>query len=773
MKDLLDRLYINLKLFMASILLEWRSRQGFMTLMSLFRILAVLAIALRFMIAHSTSWELTLLWAWGLYLAYSIGLLFFVQFFPRYSKLENVHFYVACILIDVLAISFFLFESQDANSEIYLLYLLPLIITAHYLRRIPGLLMSAAIVACYYLVMATIAPNEPFSRLRTQDLTLLWLARSTFLLSATWIYRVQSNFPRIRETRIISPAKAREILETMLREFKTSVDYDTISIQMLYRERLQIIACAGFENPKEIYQIEFPAQDKRYPNHLVISKQASVIVDPEDFPSFKEPQYAVAFVKSWMGVPLISPTTGECFGMLSVDSSRPHAYGRWDKLRTTWFAKRASSFLIEAALGPAALTMATKREDLLNLLKIWSSMIPVNTSKWEDDQQAARELVSIGKRVFGVEDCSLYFLRHKIRDTGNPEQVLHLIASSTIPEHTFRSYESKVNGAEGSGLTGLSIHRKRTINYGAVQIERSPFRGSYKGHLSYLFSKRSRQILVVPLLDSKGHPNGAIKLENRLGFGSDKAFTLVEQNTFEVFAAMVSLMLENIRQRNFINRLTQNVHNLRAILHPTAIRPIDEMLANQAERPDNLCCVDGAALREVRNTVNYTKIVLDGILTESAENLILENEGLIPALRHYIDTLKSMPTLNGACDRISMDIHNNLRDDLPFQIRVALYNIAREAVLNMVRHANLEKKADGYGTLTFSLVGTVFHMTIQDNGDGIPPNPMKNSPHSFGLRDMQFQLETIRNQARKNSGLKIDSGPDKGTLIHVWVDLDS
>lgn len=766
----LAKFYSIFQLWLSAVLLEWRSRHGFMTLVSLFRAIAIIAILLRFLIAKPV--EVGPL-AWGIlvaYLAISILSILVVLFLPHYGKIKHVAVYLTTILIDLAAVCYFLYLSGDVNSDMYLLLLLPLVVTAHYLARYQGLIMSLFIAASYLLTLGLIPePNVG----NTAHILLTWGIRSAFLLSATWIYRVQGNFPRIHETRIVSPSRARAKLEDMLREFKLSVPYDSISVQLLYRRRLQIIACDGFKNPKEIYQIEFPVEDKRYPNRLVIGGQRPVTVNPEEYPSFSEAQYFARHVKTWLGVPLISPATGECFGMISIDSSRPNAYNRRDLLRASWLAKRVSSFLIEASLGPAAMSMITRRENTLNLLKVWSDLIPTNTSEWEDDQQASREIVSIGKKIFNVEDCSVYFLRHKIDSRGRQERVLHLIASSTIPEHTFRSYESKVTGREGDGLTGLAVHRLNTLNYGASQIQRSPYRGTYVGHLDYLFSRRSRQILVVPLLDSKGNPTGAIKLENRLGWGSDSPFSLVEQNMFEVFAAMVSLMLENIRQRNFINRISQSVHNLRAILHPAAIQPIDEILAGQETPGDGIYGVNGRALREVHSTINYTKIVLDGILAESADHLILENQGLIPAVHHYMSTLKSMPQFSESCERISLDTHNHLRDDLPFQMRVAFYNIAREAVLNMVRHANLDKRPGGYGSLTFSQTGADFHMTIQDNGTGIPPEKQRNSPHHFGLRDMEFQFETIRHLSKNNSGMKIESQPDQGTRIHVWVSLKS
>jgi hypothetical protein len=363
----------------------------------------------------------------------------------------------------------------------------------------------------------------------------------------------------------------------MLKNFKQSVSYDTISVQILYRDRLQIVACNGFANQSEIYQIEFPSNDPRYPNHLVMKTRKRQILDPDNFPSFKEPRYHANHIQTWLGVPLISPTTGECFGLVSVDSAGKHNYNWWHAILATWFAMKVSAFLVEVALGPAALTQATKREDLLNMLKAWAELFrPKITSDWEDDLQASYELIRFGEKIFHVEDCSIYFLRHKFNEESEKIRVLHLVASSAIPSEIFSMNESQVTGHHGDGLTGLAVNRNRTINYGAEQIERSPYRSTFTAHLPYLFSKRSRQIMIVPLRDSRGKAIGAIKLENRLGWPSENPFFPVEQHIFEVFAAMVSLMLENIRLRNFANRQSQSVHNLRSIIHNYALRPIDD-----------------------------------------------------------------------------------------------------------------------------------------------------------------------------------------------------
>jgi hypothetical protein len=751
------------RLMLNAPLMYWRSRQGFMFMLALFRLLCIGAVIFRFELEGSLR-VLIFSWFGILYLILSVVLLFIVFFHPRYIKIDSLWVYGGIVLADIVAINGCLYLSGNYTSEIFLLLLLPLILVAYYFPRGVSVLLSLGIICSYIITLALIQNVTSLEELVASKIIFLWISRSLFLLSAAWVYRIQGNFPRINETRIISPEKARNKLEGMLEDFQHSV------VQMLYRDRLQIVACRGFSNFKEIYQIEFPASDTRYPNHLVMRSKHRQVADPQRFPSFREARYHAEHIRSWLGVPLISPTTGECFGMISIDSTIPNAFGRWAGLRATWFAMQVSTYLVEVALGPAALTQATKRDDLLDTLKIWAEQFrPKNTVDWEDDLHAARELVRCGKDIFHVEDCSVFFLRHKYNAEGERIRVLHLVASSAIPAEIYGRNEIKVTGHHGHGLTGMSVNRNRTINYGADQIERSPFRGGFKDHLQYLFSKRSRQTLIVPLRDSRGKPIGAIKIENRIGWPTENPFFPVEQHIFEVFAAMSGLMIENIRLRNFANRQAQSVHNLRAIIHRYALSPIDEVLPVGPIKNSQVVSMDAQVLRSVRTTVNYTKMGLDSILTDTVENLLLETEGLIPAIRQFVEALKAMMPQNDACSRIIFDIQD-VRDNLPFRVRVGFYNVARESIINMARHSGIQIRTDGYCKLSFHQVDGTYHLSVEDNGIGFSVGRQLKHSHSFGLRDMDYQKEAIRKHC-KDADIQIDSASRTGTRIHLWATL--
>jgi len=756
-------------LMLNSPLRYWRSRQGFMLMLSLLRLACIVAIMFRFVVLEEPAGFFAA-WFTLPYTLISLLILFAVLYVSDYSRLDHALFYAAVILCDVVAIIGYLFRSLDYTSELYLLLLLPLILTSHYHSRGRSVIISGLVVATYFFTLVLMKKVQSVQEILSIGFYWHWLSRSIFLLWATWVYRMQANFPRVNEKRIVSPEKARNRLDELLVDFLHAVHYDTISVQILYRGRLQIVACRGFSNPQEICQIEFPANDARYPNYAVLKYRKWQILNPLMFPSFREPRYHASHIRTWLGVPLISPSTGECFGLLSVDSASPESYNRWDAIKASWFALRVSSFLTEVSLGPAALTQATKRENLLKMLKDWSECFQAKRiSKWEDDQQAAAELVRLGGDIFHVEDCSIYFLKHKVDEVGEKVRVLHLVASSAIPREIFALHEIKVTGHHGDGLTGLAVHRNRTINYGAEQIKRSPYRTNFVKHLRYLFSKRSRQIMIVPLRDSRGKTTGAIKLENRLGWPSEKPFFPVEEHSFEIFAAMTGLVLEDIRLRNFADRQAQNIHNLRSIVYNCALRPLDQML-DSAAQDGRFGDMDLETLGSIQRTVSYTNITMDSLLADDGEDLTLEREGLIPAIQEYVKKLNDMRQFSLAVQRVTF-FGQDLRENLPRRVRVGFYNVAREALLNMARHSGIEREEDGYGTVSFFAEENTYHLLVEDNGIGFLPQEKINQPNSYGLRHMTNQKESISKHCQA-ADVHIISSLGTGAKIHVWATLE-
>ena len=755
----------DLKLWANNVILNWHSRQGFMKMLSLCRLLVATTIGIYYFLYEQdqASWLVNV--GWMVYACFAFMITFTIHYYPKYHHFDFLANYVRTVIIDTIVILFFIYISGNPYSELFLLILLPLITTAYFLPRKKAVYISFLVIFCYFIVYGTSIIHLEQRAPLFVDIV-IFMARAIFLLGATWVYRIQSNFPHQNERRLASPSRVKKQIKDLLLELKKMVNYDTTSVMLIYREYLQIVACVGFdENEEDIYQLEFPVGDERYPNSKVIKNKVARIEDPDKYPSFKQARYCAAHIRSWMGVPLLSPATGECFGMISIDSRQANAFTSMELKKASWFAAQLSSLLTEAQLGPAALTQSTKRENLLLLLEKWAMLLSRDSIGWEDDIQAARALAKFGKDLFHVEDCSVFFLRQTVDQYNNKERVLHLIASSDIPDKFFNSHEIKVTGKQGDGLTGRAVHHNRIINLGAREIKNSPYRTGFTDHLQYLFSKQSRQIIIAPFRDSKKFPQGAIKLENRLGQSGDTRFTPIEEHIFSVFVAMAGLIFENIRQKQFNKRQMQNIHNLRGIMHPAGIKPIEEILTSVADA-DGIIPVSKERLIQIRDLIDYSKSVLDAELAISTGKFTLENEGLIPAVQSYIERLGgTLPGFKPICDLIRLEC-DGTRDELPHRVRIAFFNAARESISNVVRHSQIDQIENGSAIIKFYRDNNTFHLEIEDNGRGFDINTVNTVRRSFGLIDLQYQKETIR-QIGYDATLQVDSRVGYGTRIHL------
>jgi anti-sigma regulatory factor (Ser/Thr protein kinase) len=679
------------------------------------------------------------------------------------EKYDHPAIYTLLIFIDTLMIGLYIFITKYLATDIYLLFFLPLIAASHFVERKKLLVIGNVIVFFYLFILYIMFQAEPTGDI-FKDVFAPWFGKASFLMLGTLVFRAQRSLPSTNDRWIVSPAKTREKLEGLLGGIKNTIPYDTASVQLLYRDRLMIVACHGFPNPEDIYQIEFPADDSRYPNENVIKTRKPMIAPADKYKSFGDEHYFAKHIKSWMGVPLISSATDECFGMISFDSSTEGSYSRFDALQANLFAKRISSFLVEVALAPAALTLATNRENLLGSLKSWAALLPSKTSKWDDDVQAAQELVEIGQKIFRTEDCAIFFLRHHF-DNGKQEPVLHLIASSAIPQQHFEKREMKVTGRHGDGLTGLAVHRNRTLNYGSARIKKSPYSARFTSHLRFMFSKSSRQVMISPLRDSRGNAVGAIKIENRMGVSSEREFFPVEKNLFEIYASTVSLILETIRQQNYIKRLDEDVHGLRTIIHSAAIDPLQTLQKRIEQLP---ACGDvNSNLSEIVHVLEYVKMVIHRVLSDSVENLHLEKEGLIHAIHHYLKSLQMImiPQIKDVCDRIDIKAENIDEKEIPYHIQEIFFNIAREGILNIVRHSKIEQQSDGRGEIMLTNTDGVFILSIKDNGIGfLETEETSSQRRSFGIRDMKDQMRYKKHYSSLAT-VEVRSHPGQGTLI--------
>lgn len=184
--------------------------------------------------------------------------------------------------------------------------------------------------------------------------------------------------------------------------------------------------------------------------------------------------------------------------------------------------------------------------------------------------------------------------------------------------------------------------------------------------------------------------------------------------------------------------LTAMKINLQYILHRrNSDLHREELLKRLSEQVDLI----DTAIQQVRS------------LSQELRPSILDDIGLVPAMRWYLDRQTQLAELQGSIKE------ENLPDRIPSRIRIACYRILQEAVTNILRHANATR-------IDVSLVGTSkgLKLVIRDNGGGFDVKEAlerASRGESFGLLGMQERLELLGGK------LKISSTPDKGTKIEA------
>ncbi len=135
-----------------------------------------------------------------------------------------------------------------------------------------------------------------------------------------------------------------QVFELILSELQKVVPYDSVSIQQLKGNTLEIIGCRGIPNPEEIMGISFDLTADDNPNRQVIETQTPLIMhNPgSDYPKFNIERYALANIASWLGVPLLFGDRP--IGMIAIDK---HEAGFYNQEH----AELAMSFATQAAVA--------------------------------------------------------------------------------------------------------------------------------------------------------------------------------------------------------------------------------------------------------------------------------------------------------------------------------------------------------------------------------------------------------------------------------------
>ncbi|MEX2135855.1 MAG: GAF domain-containing sensor histidine kinase [Chloroflexota bacterium] len=297
----------------------------------------------------------------------------------------------------------------------------------------------------------------------------------------------------------------------------------------------------------------------------------------------------------------------------------------------------------------------------------------------------------------------------------------------------------------GHGLLGLIIRNGQTFRI--PEIAEDPRRHGFPPNHPEMHS-----FLGVPIT-VKGQAVGDLYLTNKRGAAE---FSAEDQTLVERFAAHAGLAIENARLSERVQALAvvEERERIGRDLHDGIIQRIygvtlglDDVPeialqdpAAAAERVDRAIDALHAAIAEIRTFIYGLRPGLDG-------------PGVVASA---LETLAEEARLNGS---MPIEVKSVGDTRLAPTIGAELISIAREALSNVVRHADASR-----ATMEVTAANGEVRLEIADDGKGFDARTPGRGGH-HGLANMLRRAESL------GGSLLVESGPGRGTRIIVVLPL--
>ncbi len=248
----------------------------------------------------------------------------------------------------------------------------------------------------------------------------------------------------------------------------------------------------------------------------------------------------------------------------------------------------------------------------------------------------------------------------------------------------------------------------------------------------------------------------------------------------EIFGNHAAAAIENGRLLQQLDReaterarrsVSEDLHDTMNVLHGSLV--LGTVYHNELMQSDKI----EAARRNAKKLVKAARHTYGSLrrLHEDVRDPILQNEGLIAALKQYVSIHPTMKvdfeTNWGAGLTASPDLDRE--SVLTADMEHAIYRIAQEALSNIFKHANCAKGhvADSTkvcrGTIRLHVSQNEFKLEVIDYGHGFDIETTRKQKDAFGLQTMYRWAQSI------DVKLEIHSSPEEGTTVCVWYVKDA
>jgi signal transduction histidine kinase len=180
------------------------------------------------------------------------------------------------------------------------------------------------------------------------------------------------------------------------------------------------------------------------------------------------------------------------------------------------------------------------------------------------------------------------------------------------------------------------------------------------------------------------------------------------------------------------------------------------MLSLKIEKAANAWAMGQHHIGEQLNQIWQQCCVLTGDVQALSHELhpsILDNLGLVTAVKNFCRELSEQ-------SGVVIDFTNKeIPDSLPREVSLSLFRLIQEAL-----HNSLKYSGEGHFQVHMEGDASGIQLDVRDHGVGFDVAKAK-SKRGLGLISMRERIQLL------HGTIHIDSKPDCGTRIHVWVPL--
>lgn len=276
----------------------------------------------------------------------------------------------------------------------------------------------------------------------------------------------------------------------------------------------------------------------------------------------------------------------------------------------------------------------------------------------------------------------------------------------------------------------------------------------------------TQSVICVPI-QIRGKTIGVLEALNKR---SEQGFDSEDLRLMTTTANQAAIAIENARlyqnlrderdrilqaQENVRRQVARNLHD-GTVQFLSAIAMGIDHLERLLEFKPEAARAELDALRELtRQATRQARLALFEL-----RPLILETQGLVPALEAYVQQLQASETFV---------VHFEAPRSLPEitgSVAAAIFSIVQEAVTNVKKHASARDV-----WLRLSAENGWFHVVIEDNGTGFDPKAVEQEYDrrgSIGLLSMRERAELIDGQLEIQSRTML---PYSGTVVTLRVPI--